>query len=328
MGGRGRFLGALLTGAILAGSFAVTAPGALADDNDQAVAALYRKAGAAEQSGRFDDALAAYGGIIKLRPGNSDAWRDRAVIEAAKKNYAAATGDFSQAIKLQPRDARAYLERGKSYAALGDFAGALADFDAAVHLNPDYADALSAKAAVYDYQRNYDGAIATLNQLVKMQPQNAELYNGRCWERALAGREMKIAEGDCNSALRLSQDPQFAAAAHDSRAFVYHRRAASPTPSPNIMSRWPQCPARPKPFSGAGWPKAAERISRAARPISPRRWRWTRMPATRWRRSESSPSASAPASRYLCGRINLSRKFFPRRRKPGPALRRHPCQWR
>ena len=215
---RGRFFGVLLCGAALAAS------GAWADGNDRAVAALYLKAGAAEQAGRYDDALAAYGGIIKLRPGDADAWRDRGAMEAAKKDYAHAAGDFSQAIRLMPRDARAYMERGKVYAGVAEYESALADFDEALHLNPDYIGALAAKAAVYDDQRDFDNAIAAMNQLVKMQPKNAELYNGRCWERALANRELKIAEADCNSALRLSPGPQLSAAAHDSRAFVYYRQ--------------------------------------------------------------------------------------------------------
>jgi tetratricopeptide (TPR) repeat protein len=214
---RGAFLCILLlTGAL-------TAAGALADDNDRAVNALLLKAGAAEQRSRLDDAIAAYGGIIKLRPNDADAWRDRGVIRAAKKDTNAAAGDFSQAIKLAPRDARAYMERGKVYAGTGNFNGALADFDEALHLNPDYIGALAAKAAVYDFQHNYDAAITAMNQLVKMQPQNAELYNGRCWERALANRELKLAEADCAAALKLSQNPGLAAAAHDSRAFVYYR---------------------------------------------------------------------------------------------------------
>ena len=217
MRGASIFLRVLLTGAVLA------VPQALADDNDRAVSGFYLKAGAAEQRGRLDDAIAAYGGIIKLRPADADAWRDRAVIEAAKKDGAAASRDLNQAIRLQPRDARAYMERGKLYAAAGQFESALADFDEALHLNPDYAGALAAKAAVYDYQHNYDGAITVMNQLLKTQPQNAELLNGRCWERALANRELKIAEADCAAALRVSQNPELSAAAHDSRGFVYYR---------------------------------------------------------------------------------------------------------
>jgi len=217
MRGTGALVGMLLAGAVLATQ-------ALADDNDRAVNALFLKAGAAEQRGRLDDAIAAYGGIIKLRPTDADAWRDRGVIQAAKKDYGAAGSDLSQAIRLQPKDARAYMERGQVYAAAGQFESALADLDEALHLNPDYAGALAAKAAVYDYQHNYDGAIAIMNQMLKTQPQNAELFNGRCWERALANRDLKIAEADCTSALRLSQDPRFTAAAHDSRGFVYYRQ--------------------------------------------------------------------------------------------------------
>lgn len=217
MRGKNAFLGMLLAGAL-------TGIPALADDADQAVNALLLKAGAAEQRGSADDAIAAYGGILKLRPADEDAWRDKAVAETAKKDYAAAGRDLNQAIRLQPRDARAYVERGKLYAATANFEGALADFDEALHLNPDYRDAVEAKAAVYDYQHNYDGAIAAMNQLVKMQPQDAELYNGRCWERAMANRELKIAEGDCNTALKMVNDPRLSAAVHDSRGFVYYRQ--------------------------------------------------------------------------------------------------------
>jgi tetratricopeptide (TPR) repeat protein len=215
---RRRFIGVLLLGTMLA------AP-AFADGNDRAVMELYRKAGAAEQRGRTDDAIAAYGGIIQLRPADADAWRDRAFSYAGKKDYTNALNDYAQALKLQPGDARAHVDRGNVYAAMGNFPGALADFDAAIRANPDYTGALTAKSAVYDYQHNFDGAIGALDQLVKMQPQNAEFYNGRCWERAKANRDMKIAEGDCNMALKLSADKHFAAGVHDSRGFVYFRQA-------------------------------------------------------------------------------------------------------
>ena len=272
MRGASIFLRVLLTGAVLA------ATQALADDNDRAVSGFYLKAGAAEQRGRLDDAIAAYGGIIKLRPADADAWRDRAVIEAAKKDGAAASRDLNQAIRLQPRDARAYVERGKLYAAAGQFESALADFDEALHLNPDYAGALTAKAAVYDYQHNYDGAITAMNQLLKMQPQNAELLNGRCWERALANRELKIAEADCAAALRAC-----AHSAADIEETVAAAKAALPKPSPSMMACSRFCRAPPKRCSAAAWRKAATRMRRAARPISQGRCPWTRMRATKWR---------------------------------------------
>jgi tetratricopeptide (TPR) repeat protein len=208
----------LMAGAVFA------ATQALGDDTDRAVGALYRKAGDAEQRGNADDAIAAYSGIIKLRPNDEDAWRDRGVTQSAKKNYSAAGSDLSHAIRLAPRDARAYVERGRVYAGIDQLESALADFDEALHLNPDYAGALAAKAAIYDYQHNFDAAIDTMSQLMKMQPQNAELYNGRCWERALANRELKIAEADCDTALKLSNEPHFAAVVHDSRGFVYYRQ--------------------------------------------------------------------------------------------------------
>ena len=47
-----------------------------------AAAMLCCVAGAAEQAGNADAALAAYSGIIRLRPGDADAWRRQDVSTA------------------------------------------------------------------------------------------------------------------------------------------------------------------------------------------------------------------------------------------------------
>jgi tetratricopeptide (TPR) repeat protein len=37
-------------------------------------------------------------------------------------------------------------------------------------------------------------------------PKSADAYNGRCWARALAGRDLDQALADCDGSLRLSPD--------------------------------------------------------------------------------------------------------------------------
>ena len=210
----GGFAG-LLLGLALAGP-------AFAQSDAAARTELYLKAGAAEQAGRWEEARIAYDGLIGLNSKDEDAWRDRAYVRANNQDYDGVYADFSQAIQLNPKDARAYVNRGSLPRA--STAQRLADFDTALRLNPAYAGAWLGKAGLYDDSGDFAGAVAAYGAVIKLLPDNAEAFNGRCWERALMGSELKAAEEDCDTALRLAPEKQFQAIVRDSRGLVYFRQ--------------------------------------------------------------------------------------------------------
>jgi tetratricopeptide (TPR) repeat protein len=102
-------------------------------------------------------------------------------------NYALIIADRSEAIRLNPQDANVFYKRGIAYHGQGDYARAIADYDAAVRL----------------------------------EPANPKVLNGRCWTRAVWGRELDLALADCNESLRLNGDNGDTL---DSRGLVHLRR--------------------------------------------------------------------------------------------------------
>ena len=66
-------------------------------------------------------------------------------------------------------------------------------------------------------RRDYEAALQDFSQAVQLWPASADVWNERCWMRAIA-RQLQGALADCNEALRLDPDHL---EARDSRAFTY-----------------------------------------------------------------------------------------------------------
>jgi tetratricopeptide (TPR) repeat protein len=58
---------------------------------------------------------------------------------------------------------------------------------------------------VYGRKKDYDRAIADYSEVIRLSP-NADAFNGRCWARAVAARDLTQALADCNESLRLRPD--------------------------------------------------------------------------------------------------------------------------
>src|SRR5690242_21916738 len=76
--------------------------------------ALYQRGVRADETGKRDEAIAAYSEALKADQGNFAAWRARGKDYLAAGDLVNALGDLEMAVQLQPGDAG-------SYAALGDY---------------------------------------------------------------------------------------------------------------------------------------------------------------------------------------------------------------
>lgn len=73
------------------------------------------------------------------------------------------------------------------------------------------------RALAYYYKGDYERVIADFSEAIRLNPKDSEALNGRCWMRAVMGRELQLALADCNESLRLRADD---AATLDSRGFT------------------------------------------------------------------------------------------------------------
>jgi tetratricopeptide (TPR) repeat protein/predicted aspartyl protease len=201
---------------------------------------------------------------IGEQPQDAAGYAQRGAVYAARNMLDRALSDLDRASELAPDNIDYRLARGRLRWRTHQFDLALEDFEHALKAQPDNVDALLAHATVKVYRRDFVAAGADLDRLqlllpsaseqrielarlnmaarrpeasipqfdqwIQLHPDDAELpeaLNGRCWARALLGRDpndirLDDALKDCNSALRSRPET---AAFLDSRALVYFRRA-------------------------------------------------------------------------------------------------------
>jgi tetratricopeptide (TPR) repeat protein len=157
---------------------------------------------------------------IALQPTAGHNFYGRAMAHWRNKEPEAALVDLAAALKLNPGDEPALLARGDLELEQKDEADAAADFAAAAKIKPE--DRL---VAAVSYQRAglFEQSVAEWGAWIADHPKDPELagaLNGRCWTRALWGKQLDQALADCNGAVHLAPG---ASAIRDSRGLVYLR---------------------------------------------------------------------------------------------------------
>ena len=191
------------------------------DPNQPTDAAGFARRGAAfEAREEYAQAIADFGRAAELEPAAPQHFVDRARARLQNRQPLLALGDLDQALKLKPDDVAALMLRGQIRMAFGKPENAKADFDAAVSVDPSTRLRI---AEAYARADHFDEALANYDLWISSHPKNEDLaapLGGRCWVRALAGRELDKALADCNEALRLWPGaPQLL----DSRGLVFLR---------------------------------------------------------------------------------------------------------
>jgi tetratricopeptide (TPR) repeat protein len=96
-----------------------------------------------------------------------EAYNNRGIAYAGKKQYDEAVADYSRAIGLDPVFDKAYTNRGNAYWHLGQFEKSFADYQTAIKLNPDDSNAYYNVACRHALRKNEKDACAWLNKAVE-----------------------------------------------------------------------------------------------------------------------------------------------------------------
>lgn len=123
-----------------------------------------------------------------------------------KGDWDRAIADFTMTIKVDPRYHEGWGDRGIAYYKKNDIARALKDLDEAIRLDPKYVKALYNRGVVYQGKNDYDRAIADYSRALDAEPQHSSALYNRCLARTIANRDLPLALGDCDQALRLAPD--------------------------------------------------------------------------------------------------------------------------
>ena len=194
----------------------------IAADNgpDPTDAAGFSRRGAAETSRRdYKAAVADFDRAVSMDPGNGQYLLERARAQFLSGSGKAAFADLDQAVKVSPKDPEIRLARAFMLIQQKRKDDALEDLKAADAILSPQADERFALAGGFEQVDQFDKAIANYDLWLKGHPDDSkqpEAMNGRCWTRALAGRDLPLALKDCDSALRQFKSGNY----FDSRGMV------------------------------------------------------------------------------------------------------------
>lgn len=141
----------------------------------------HETAGAAFDSGNYEEALRHYNEAISIHPSLTCIYYDRGTTKHCLEDYRGAIEDYTKSIEAKASNmSDAFYERGKiKYHQLNDGDGALKDFNAAIALCPTDADMLASRSVVLN---DYD-ALQDLTRAIEMSPTNARLFYYRSTRR-------------------------------------------------------------------------------------------------------------------------------------------------
>lgn len=143
---------------------------------------------------------------IALAPTEPRYRLERARIEGASGDKAAASADLDAAVKMAPKDVAIRLARAGLRMAQDDEAGARADADAADAAAAPQSDARFELGMLYDSLGESTKALKQYDLWIDGHRNDSRVplaLNNRCWLRALAGTDLRQAIDDCNRAVHL-----------------------------------------------------------------------------------------------------------------------------
>jgi tetratricopeptide (TPR) repeat protein len=141
----------------------------------------------------------------------------RAVAQAARKDLAAATLDYTEAIRLNPQHVAAQINRAEALAAQHRTRDAIAAYDEAVKLFPNLLVAHNNRGNLRQSTGDLDGAIVDFTRALQIDPKFGVGYinRGHCLARQ---NSPQAAEGDFTEALRQTMDAPMQGVAYRFRA--------------------------------------------------------------------------------------------------------------
>jgi tetratricopeptide (TPR) repeat protein len=176
----------------------------------------------------LDEARAAFGRALALRPGWAKAHQGLADIDAERGDWNAAVRGYERALRFAPGEARVHLRLARALAASGQIAEALgrARHAVAIGRGVDRLDALVILGAIHTDRGETDEAVAVYDRALGGRPRNAAVHGARGIALLRGGRAFE-AEASLERALALgARDPHLHVALGDAVLLRGHRSEA------------------------------------------------------------------------------------------------------
>ena len=169
-------------------------------------------------------ALADFDRACQMGPTQYRYFYQRGVTRLHNSQPLLAMADFDQALKIKPDDVESLLVRAELRLAGGGKADVVADLDAATQVIAKESNLRLSIARLYGEVGAFDLAVKQYDLWIATHSGDGNMlaaFNGRCWSRALWGKDLDKALSDCNTAVRWA--PKVAGVL-DSRGLVHLRQ--------------------------------------------------------------------------------------------------------
>lgn len=167
--------------------------------------AAYSAASQFMEDGEYENAVAGWQEVIRLRPGLEDPWSHRGVAKSRLGDLEGAIADFKEALQRDPSKADSWFSLGSAQSDMGNDRAALISFNKTLKLNPQHLEALCCLGTVKLSKGDGPGAIEHCTAALNVDAQCAAARGLRGAARQMSG-DFLGSVSDCSEALRL--DPE------------------------------------------------------------------------------------------------------------------------
>jgi tetratricopeptide (TPR) repeat protein len=142
----------------------------------------YNKTGLdAAKAGNWDKAIENFKRAAEADPNHRDinhnlglAYRQRALDEIKKQNWAGAISDFTELLKRKENDPVARRFRAFAEMQMKDYDKAITDYSSVIKQQPKDVDSYLGRSYVYEVTGNVDQGLADVEAVLKIQPTNSD----------------------------------------------------------------------------------------------------------------------------------------------------------
>ena len=134
----------------------------------------------------LEPAIEDFNTVIRMRPGDAEAFVDRAEAHLRQENYQAVIADCGEALARNSKIELAYNLRGIARRQSGSPQQALEDLNRSIELAPDESNYFQ-RAATYQMMGQHKQALADLDQVIALKPDGPQAYFARAQSRRALG---------------------------------------------------------------------------------------------------------------------------------------------
>ncbi|MEM8640404.1 MAG: tetratricopeptide repeat protein [Cyanobacteria bacterium P01_G01_bin.54] len=150
---------------------------------------------------RYEEALAAYEQLARLRPDRPEPWYGKGSSLYNLNRYKEAVISYNRALDIRPENALIWYSLGNTYFLLQDYERAKESYEEAIRNEADYYTAMNNLGLTLQALEQYDQALELYQDVIELRPQYHSAWNNkgtilslrRDWPGALAAYEEAIA---------------------------------------------------------------------------------------------------------------------------------------